>query len=237
MEIKTTPKIPKNSSQYSTNWKCLLKKIEKNRNPRTIRKKFKSNNQHFLDKKVLNTDSHLLNTKYIAIDCEFVGTGYNGQENHLARVSIVNKNGQCIYDTFVKPREKITDFRYDITGMTYKDMNEGKSFKVVQKDVADILKDKILVGHALKNDLKVLYLTHPRSKIRDTSKHKFFCQAVKTKYPSLKKLAKIFLDTNIQNGIHNPIEDAKTAMMLFLSRKKEWEKELRNKRFKNNIKS
>ncbi|CAK9290449.1 unnamed protein product [Gordionus sp. m RMFG-2023] len=212
MEIKTTPKIPKNSSQYSTNWKCLLKKIEKNRNPRTIRKKFKSNNQHFLDKKVLNTDSHLLNTKYIAIDCEFVGTGYNGQENHLARVSIVNKN----------------DFRYDITGMTYKDMNE---------DVADILKDKILVGHALKNDLKVLYLTHPRSKIRDTSKHKFFCQAVKTKYPSLKKLAKIFLDTNIQNGIHNPIEDAKTAMMLFLSRKKEWEKELRNKRFKNNIKS
>ncbi|CAK9290450.1 unnamed protein product [Gordionus sp. m RMFG-2023] len=216
MEIKTTPKIPKNSSQYSTNWKCLLKKIEKNRNPRTIRKKFKSNNQHFLDKKVLNTDSHLLNTKYIAIDCEFVGTGYNGQENHLARVSIVNKN----------------DFRYDITGMTYKDMNE-----VVQKDVADILKDKILVGHALKNDLKVLYLTHPRSKIRDTSKHKFFCQAVKTKYPSLKKLAKIFLDTNIQNGIHNPIEDAKTAMMLFLSRKKEWEKELRNKRFKNNIKS
>jgi len=31
----------------------------------------------------------------------------------------------------------------------------GEDFKTVQKEVADILKGRILVGHALRNDLKV----------------------------------------------------------------------------------
>lgn len=36
-------------------------------------------------------------------------------------------------------------------------------------DVAELLKGKILVGHALKNDLSVLMLEHHRSMIRDTA--------------------------------------------------------------------
>ena len=32
-----------------------------------------------------------------------------------------------------------------------------------------MIRDKILVGHALKNDLEVLLLSHPRSMIRDTA--------------------------------------------------------------------
>lgn len=31
----------------------------------------------------------------------------------------------------------------------------GEDFKTVQKEVTDILKGRILVGHALRNDLKV----------------------------------------------------------------------------------
>lgn len=31
----------------------------------------------------------------------------------------------------------------------------GEDFKTVQKEVAEILKGRILVGHALQNDLKV----------------------------------------------------------------------------------
>jgi hypothetical protein len=36
-------------------------------------------------------------------------------------------------------------------------------------DVAKCISGKILVGHALHNDLDVLMLSHPRSKIRDTA--------------------------------------------------------------------
>lgn len=41
-----------------------------------------------------------------------------------------------------------------------------------QREVAELLKGKILVGHALKNDLDVLMLSHPRMMIRDTAKYK-----------------------------------------------------------------
>jgi len=34
----------------------------------------------------------------------------------------------------------------------------GEDFKTVQKEVADILNGRILVGHALHNDLKVIWL-------------------------------------------------------------------------------
>jgi RNA exonuclease 4 len=38
--------------------------------------------------------------------------------------------------------------------------------------VADLIKDKVLVGHALQNDLDVLMLSHPRTMIRDTAKYR-----------------------------------------------------------------
>merc|ERR1712205_105382 len=50
-------------------------------------------------------------TDVLAIDCEMVGVGDGGPTNALARVSIVNSEGECVYDTFVKCREKVTDFR------------------------------------------------------------------------------------------------------------------------------
>ncbi|GFY39862.1 RNA exonuclease 4 [Trichonephila inaurata madagascariensis] len=40
-----------------------------------------------------------------------VGVGPRGCDSILARVSIVNAYGECIYDTFVKPKEKVTDYR------------------------------------------------------------------------------------------------------------------------------
>ena len=41
-----------------------------------------------------------------------------------------------------------------------------------QSAVAALLKDKVLIGHALKNDLDVLMLSHPRTMIRDTAKYR-----------------------------------------------------------------
>ena len=49
----------------------------------------------------------------------------------------------------------------------------GHEFSVVQKEVSDLIEGHILVGHAIHNDLRTLYLSHPRSHIRDTSKYAF----------------------------------------------------------------
>jgi hypothetical protein len=43
-------------------------------------------------------------------------------------------------------------------------------FKVAQAKVAELIDKKILVGHDIRNDLKVLFLGHPFPKIRDTAK-------------------------------------------------------------------
>lgn len=113
-------------------------------------------------------------TKFIAMDCEMVGVGYDGYDHMLARVSIVNKFGDCIYDKFVKAREEVVDYRTEISGIRKEDMLKGEDFNVVQKEVSEIIKGRILVGHSLKNDLSVLFLSHPKRNIRDTSRYKPF---------------------------------------------------------------
>lgn len=64
-------------------------------------------------------------TKHMAIDCEMVGIGATGEASALARVAIVNAFGQCVYDVFVKPREKVTDYRTHVSGITKALLHNG----------------------------------------------------------------------------------------------------------------
>lgn len=165
-------------------------------------------------------------TKAVAMDCEMVGIGDDGEGNMLARVSLVNSYGDCIYDKYVKPREKVVDYRTPVSGIRPEDLKTAEEFEVVQKEVADILKSRILVGHALKNNLSVLFLTHPRYAIRDTSR--FFCRKNK-RTPSLKSLAAEYLQTTIQEGEHSSVQDAQAAMQLYNLYRKYWESGKGNK--------
>lgn len=167
-------------------------------------------------------------TKQIAMDCEMVGIG-DGTASMLARISIVNKNGDCIYDKYVKPREKVVDYRTAVSGIRPEHMQNGEDFNIVQKEVADILKGRVLVGHALKHDLEVLFLSHPRKLWRDTSKYKPFRQVSKGNTPSLKRLAHELLGREIQVGEHSSVEDAKAAMQLYMLYKSKWESERRGR--------
>lgn len=121
-------------------------------------------------------------TKAVAMDCEMVGVGEDGRDSIVARVSIVNSFGVCIYDKFVLPTETVTDYRTRFSGIRPEDLQEGTAtcvgvcipfscatgkavpFKQVQKEVADILKGRVLVGHAVHNDLQVDSAT-PQSRI------------------------------------------------------------------------
>ncbi|XP_041984264.1 RNA exonuclease 4 [Aricia agestis] len=169
-------------------------------------------------------------TKFIAIDCEMVGIGYEGRDHMLARVSLVNKFGDCIYDKFVKPREEVVDYRTPVSGVRREDLINAEEFSVVQREVAEILKGRILVGHSIKNDLNVLFLSHPKRNIRDTSKYKPFRKITKGSSPSLKVLAKEVLGINIQSGEHSSVEDAQAAMKLYCTVAKNWEQIMNEKR-------
>ena len=55
-----------------------------------------------------------------------VGVGTDGQDSVLARVSIVNKFGHTLLDKYVKPREKVTDYRTHVSGIRPSDLKDGK---------------------------------------------------------------------------------------------------------------
>lgn len=163
-------------------------------------------------------------TKAVAMDCEMVGVGMNGQESILARVTIVNHFGKVLYDKFVKPTEEVVDFRTKVSGIRLSDLEGGVEFSTVQKEVSELLAGRILVGHAVRNDLKVLFLSHPWSDIRDTSRYKGFRRLFGGAIPSLKKLTQKIMGVQIQSGEHNSIQDAQAAMRLYTLHRREWEK-------------
>ena len=68
--------------------------------------------------------SHRL-TNCVAMDCEMVGVGADGKDSILARVSLVNHFGVCLYDKFVLPREKVTDYRTFVSGVTKENLATG----------------------------------------------------------------------------------------------------------------
>ncbi|KAM9206239.1 RNA exonuclease 4 isoform 1-T1 [Dugong dugon] len=168
-------------------------------------------------------------TRALALDCEMVGVGPKGEESIAARVSIVNQCGKCVYDKYIQPAEPVTDYRTAVSGIRPENLKQGEKLAVVQKEVAEMLKGRILVGHALHNDLKALFLDHPERKIRDTQKYKPFKSRVKSGRPSLRLLSQRILGISVQQSEHCSIQDAQAAMRLYIMAKKEWESTVKDK--------
>lgn len=173
--------------------------------------------------------------KYLALDCEMVGTGPPPHsDNLLARASVVNFHGEQIYDSYVQapPKARVEDYRTHVSGIKPHHMRApyARPFAEVQRDVAELLQGRILVGHALRNDLNALLLTHPKNAQRDTSRYPKYRIESRGRPPALRKLAKSELGMEIQTGEHSSIEDARATMLLFRKEKVGFEEENR-KRF------
>merc|ERR1712018_800440 len=84
-----------------------------------------------------------------------------------------------------------------------------------QHEVAEILRGRVLVGHSLKHDLRVLFLDHPKRDIRDTASYKPFRAAFGGKTPSLKRVTERFLGVKVQEGEHSSVQDAQAAVRLY----------------------
>lgn len=175
--------------------------------------------------------------KYIAIDCEMVGIGIEGKKSALARVSAIDYDGNVLLDTHVRVPERVTDFRTHVSGVRPKDIASTNANAVdhatIRTTVGQLLHNKILVGHALHNDLSVLMLSHPRKDMRDTARYKPFMRPSgrsggKLRPRKLRDLVHEQLGTKIQEvgKAHDSVDDARASMELFKVVRAKWEKEL-----------
>lgn len=147
-----------------------------------------------------------------SIDCEMVETA-KGSE--LARISVINEALECLYDTFVKPENTITDYRTKFSGITEDTLKDvSTTLQDVQEKLKSILPPKcIIAGHSLENDFHAMKLVHPY--VIDTSCI-FTPLASPLCKPRLKKLTMELLSEEIQSGFdgHDSIEDATACMRL-----------------------
>jgi RNA exonuclease 4 len=108
-------------------------------------------------------------SQVVAIDCEMVGvgppTGHKTRagkrdpirRSALARVSIVDFHGHIVLDAYTKPREKVTDFRTSVSGIRPSDLDGENAipFENARALVSKVLNGRIIVGHDIRNDLRV----------------------------------------------------------------------------------
>ncbi|XP_063055377.1 interferon-stimulated 20 kDa exonuclease-like 2 [Engraulis encrasicolus] len=174
--------------------------------------------------------------KYLAIDCEMVGTGPKGKNSELARCSIVSYDGDIIYDKFIKPMNPVTDLRTRWSGIQWHNLRDATPFIEAKKEILKILSGKVVVGHAIHNDLKALKYSHPTGLTRDTSRIPLLNKKAgipETDVASLKRLTKALFNRDIQVGKkgHSSVEDAKATMELYKMVAVEWERTLASKPF------
>lgn len=167
----------------------------------------------------------------IALDCEMVrSTDYR---NILARVSIVDYDGNVLLNSYVSPHpHQILDYLTEFSGVRAEDLRGAPSFPNVQRRVQNIIDNKIVVGHSLHNDFGALQLSHEIENKRDIGKSRFIINKYgnnmgqpRGQPVSLKTLAHLILNRNIQVNGHDSIEDARAALDIYKHFQEEIEKE------------
>ena len=88
-------------------------------------------------------------TRTLALDCEMVGFGKRGDRSMLAHVCIINSAGGVIFDSFVAPTEKVTDYRTKWSGVRPANLRGAPSFDEVKSKVKALLRGRILIGSGI----------------------------------------------------------------------------------------
>lgn len=174
----------------------------------------------------------------IAIDAEFVtlkpdlvevfAKGYRRvlrpKQYSLARVSVLRGEGSAMglafIDDYIVHTLVIHDYLTNYSGIEPGDLDLNQSLKglvtlqtAYRKLWLLLNMGCIFVGHGLYNDFRCINLQVPQAQICDTIEL-FYKQDFKRQL-SLKFLAYVLLQTDVQTGNHDSIEDAYTALMLF----------------------
>ncbi|OTF74194.1 RNA exonuclease T-like protein [Euroglyphus maynei] len=143
--------------------------------------------------------------KAYALDCEMCFTELAFE---ICRITIIDFDGEVIYDKLVKPAAKIIDYVTKYSGIKETDLiGVTNTLKDVQQDIIELISaETFIIGHGLDSDFRALKLLHNR--IIDTA----FLYPHNRGLPfkkSLKTLAVNHLNRIIQ-------EDGKCFSCLFL---------------------
>ncbi|KAM3382443.1 interferon-stimulated 20 kDa exonuclease-like 2 isoform X1 [Capsicum galapagoense] len=172
--------------------------------------------------------SSIRSREAVAINCEMVGGGSDCSLDLCARVCLVNEDEKLIFHTYVLPQIPVTNYRYEITGITEENLRDAMPLKEVRQIIQQILyngesigrarldggRAKVLVGHNLDKHLDCLKMNYPDHLLRDTAKYR---PLMKTNFVShsLKYLTKTYLGYDIQVGFHDPFQNSVSVMRLY----------------------
>lgn len=188
------------------------------------------------------SDHETLPTKgvHVAIDAEFVrllreeiDVGPTGKRtmtrparSGLARVSVLRADGLDrelpFIDDYISIDEPIDDYLTQYSGLHDGDLSPGRSrYRLVHlKDVYKKLWVLVnlgcsFIGHGLSSDLRIINIHVPEAQLIDTQE--LFSLGNRTQRKlSLRFLAWAVLQEDIQQDVHDSIEDARTALRLWL---------------------
>lgn len=162
----------------------------------------------------------------VAIDCEMVGVAGKTEgviENALCKVSLVSiapaaRGFRTLLNTWVKVEDDIIDYRTAITGLDEQNIKKLPMlpFNEARDMVRKFIDGKTIVGHAIENDFNVLHLSHPPSLVMDTSLQSTLLPPGRKTVPSLKLLARYWLNEEMHTGVHDSVKDATTALRLYM---------------------
>ncbi|KAI0375266.1 hypothetical protein BV20DRAFT_960367 [Pilatotrama ljubarskyi] len=144
-----------------------------------------------------------------------------------SRVAIVDYRGQTVFCTYVLPTNTVTDYRTSTTGIQASDLQPGNAmpWREVQQRVAQLIRDKILVGHTLWQDLSVLGIPHPAVATRDVALYQPFRNALRSpnQVIGLQTLMWHLMRRRVQETHVCALENARAALDLYRSHAEEWE--------------
>jgi PAB-dependent poly(A)-specific ribonuclease subunit 2 len=189
----------------------------------------------------------------IAFDAEFVSVELENAEvnaegqrvtvsearQNVARISLVRGGPrilgdgmesppmEVIADDYIIPSETTLDYLTRFSGIIAEDLQPGVSRHAVVHNRTAYLKLRffvdrgcIFVGHGLNKDFETANIFIPKEQIIDTVE---LWRLPGQRKLSLRFLAAYFLKQDIQDEVHDSIEDAKTALLLY----RHYEKELK----------
>uniref|UniRef100_A0A672FWM8 Interferon stimulated exonuclease gene 20 like 2 n=1 Tax=Salarias fasciatus TaxID=181472 RepID=A0A672FWM8_SALFA len=160
----------------------------------------------------------------LAMDCEMVGTGPKGSVSQLARCSIVSYDGDVVYDKFVKPTVPVTDYRTRWSGIRPRDLLKATPYVQARKEILKLLAGKLVIGHAVHNDFKVLGYSHPGPLTRDTSRIPLLNRRAGFAETECERAELVSrLRPQVGRRGHSSVEDARATMELYRVVEEEWE--------------
>ncbi len=167
------------------------------------------------------------NSNFIVLDLEGTGAQHKEKEGivEIAAIEIKNKMlTENYYYKLINPQIKIPPMISKIHGLKNKDLEEEVIFDEIKEELLQFINNKILVGHNVNTDYRLLKLKIPDytpSLILDTKKISQFSFRESRKH-NLDKLIERFriedllTDLPIKRGRHSAYFDAYATGIIFL---------------------